>query len=551
MMNSYKDRALPFFFFILIFAWFFNLSSVRLIKPDEGRYAEISREMNVTGDYLTPRIDGIKYFEKPPLHYWMTALFFRLFGEAEWTARLWSALCGAMTIGLIYLFTKYRFGEKKAFMAALILTSSPLFILISHINILDISLTFFLTLVLVSLLLLLGDQPTKQEKFWGNLGLWTGLSLGVLSKGLVCLVLPTITSLLYFAWSRNFKLLKNIQWFLGLLFFFLLTAPWFVMISLRHPEFFNFFFIHEHFARYLSKGHDRFEPIWYFIPIVFVGFLPWSLLFFKRHSLTAGIKDKVDGNSRLYLLLWVVGILVFFSISKSKLAPYILPIFPAMALLLAEKLPKVASLSWWSSFIFSLAGIVAALFLRHHSTNVTPEEIYLAFSNKLLTVSISISVFCLLLKFYRSKISEKYFFGMSALSSLLFFQLAFWSYNAFSPSMSGQHLAKEILPYLEETTPVYIINAYEHSVPFYLKRKIILVYFDGELSFGLNFGNEKLHWHPRLDTFMVEWEKLDDGVAILERNFYQTLADAHLPMTTVFEDKRWIVILRNPKKPGY
>jgi len=174
---------------VVALIWFANLEYRKLIKPDEGRYAEVPREMVASGDWVTPRLNGLKYFEKPPLQYWATAAAYEIFGEHHWTSRLWTALTGFAGILLVWFAGLRLFGREAANYAAILLGSSMLYTLMAHVNTLDMGVTFFITLGIAGLLLGQSEADTKLQRNWMLLA-WAGLGLAVLSKGLMGLVLP-------------------------------------------------------------------------------------------------------------------------------------------------------------------------------------------------------------------------------------------------------------------------------------------------------------------------------------------------------------------------
>ncbi|MFZ5540936.1 MAG: phospholipid carrier-dependent glycosyltransferase, partial [Pseudomonadota bacterium] len=323
---------------LLLFAlvvWFANLDARRLIKSDEGRYAEIAREMAVGGDWITPRLNDIKYFYKPPLQYWATAAFYRAFGVDEWTARLWNALTGLATV----LFTAYcaarLFGRERGIAAGIVLGSSALPVGLAHVLTLDMGLACFMTVTLGGFLLAQRDGATARETRGWMMVAWAGMALGVLSKGLPAVVLPGAVLVLYSLWQRDFALWRRLHLGKGLLLFFAIAAPWFVAVSLANPEFPRYFFWHEHVERFLTRVHGRYEPWWYFVPVLAGGLLPWTLLAPRALVLGARRESGARFQPARVLWLWTVVIFVFFSASSSKLASYILPLFPALAVLLA------------------------------------------------------------------------------------------------------------------------------------------------------------------------------------------------------------------------
>ena len=217
--------------FAFALVWFGSLDYRKLVKPDEGRYAEIAREMAVSSDWLTPRLNGLKYFEKPPLQYWATAAAYDAFGESEWTARLWTGLTGFLGILLAGFTARRLFGPTAALFAAATLASSLLYLLMGHFSSLDMGLAFFLEVAVCGFLL---AQEGKRN--W-MLVAWAGLALAVLSKGIVALVLTGGTIVLYSLLTRDWSPWRRFDFLRGLPLFLLIAAPWFIAVSDANPEF--------------------------------------------------------------------------------------------------------------------------------------------------------------------------------------------------------------------------------------------------------------------------------------------------------------------------
>ena len=196
MNPSLSRRTLWLLLLALVVIWFGNLEYRYLIKPDEGRYAEIPREMVASGDWVTPRLNDLKYFEKPPLQYWATAVAYEVFGEHQWTSRLWTALTGLAGVLLAWFTGTRLFGREAGLYAALILGSSSLYALMAHINTLDMGVTFFITLGIFSLLLAQQKSAQVYRRNWMLLA-WAALALAVLSKGLMGVILPGAALFLY------------------------------------------------------------------------------------------------------------------------------------------------------------------------------------------------------------------------------------------------------------------------------------------------------------------------------------------------------------------
>src|SRR5438876_3291524 len=266
---------------LLVFAllWFSGLDYRRLVHPDEGRYAEIAREMAVTGDWVTPRLDGIKYFEKPALQYWITAAAYDAFGIHHWTARLWPALAGFLTVLFVGYVGLRIGGPQLGVYSASALGGSVWHVINAHFLTLDSGLTLWMSVGLGSLLIAQHSAATqRQERLW-MLVAWAALALAVLSKGLIGVVLPGGALVLYSLVTRDWAVWRRLHLLLGAIVLFAIAAPWFLIVSLENHEFFDFFFIHEHFTRFLTSEHRREGPWWYFLPILAVGILPWLMIF--------------------------------------------------------------------------------------------------------------------------------------------------------------------------------------------------------------------------------------------------------------------------------
>jgi 4-amino-4-deoxy-L-arabinose transferase-like glycosyltransferase len=331
-----------------------------LAEPDEARYAEIPREMLASGDYVTPRLNGIPYFEKPPLLYWANAASMRLFGATPWAARLPTRLFGLGTLIVLVLGTATAWGAETGLAAGILYLASPYGFLFSRVNLTDVPLTFFFTATLFLARAAIARREARLP--WKLLSLLTGLAAagGFLSKGLIAIVLPGGILLLWCILARRTRFLSALLAGPALPAFLLASAPWFSLAQKRNPGFLHFFFIHEHFQRFAAAEHMRPGPIYYFVLVFLAGFLPALPFFFSalRRFRVAGDRDAQ------FFLIWFGVVLVFFSVSRSKLPPYLLPAIPAAAALAARSVfgrPRAGSGAWLSSAV--LAALLPAAVL--------------------------------------------------------------------------------------------------------------------------------------------------------------------------------------------
>ena len=316
------------------FSFFQSLGRFPLIDPDEGRYAEIPREMMERGDFVTPLLNYVKYFEKPPLHYWLNAVAMSIFGKNEFAARFSGALMGLLAVLLVYHAGRRLFGRRSGLFAALILGACTGFVAQARLDITDMTLTCTLSAALAFFMVAAREGERHPGRYYYLSYLCAALA--VLAKGLIGIVFPGAIIFLYLVVTGRWRLLKTMRLPTGMLLFFAVSAPWFIMVSLRNPEFARFFFIHEHFERFTTTVHGRYQPFWFFIPILLGTMLPWSLFIPAAVSGVWQGRTTREGDARLYLLIWAAFIFLFFSKSDSKLIPYILPVIPPLALLVGD-----------------------------------------------------------------------------------------------------------------------------------------------------------------------------------------------------------------------
>ncbi|HVY24383.1 MAG TPA: glycosyltransferase family 39 protein [Steroidobacteraceae bacterium] len=546
-MNTPSSSASRWFLFVMLalaVLWFATLGTRRLLDPDEGRYAEISREMVVTGDWITPRLNGIKYFEKPPLQYWATAVAYELFGQSEYTARLWLGLTSFAGVVFAWFAAGRLFNAEAGRNSALIIASMLMYITLGHFDTLDIGLAFFLEVTVFSFLLA-QHAPVKstQERNWMLLA-WCAAALAFLSKGLIALVLPSLTLLAYSIVTREFSAWKRLHIVKGLVLFLLIGAPWIILVSRDNPEFPRFFFWHEQFERFLEPIHSRDAPWWYFIPFLIAGALPWTSLCFSGLKRSWQMDRVADGfQHRRFLWLWSLVIMVFFSDSHSKLAPYIAPLFPALAVLCAEALPRIRQSSmrlhlWITAAVIATLATVLALvpdtIAGEHSIDmVNALKPPTAGAFFIVAVSAAIGGWWVVKRdLHRAVV-------IVACGSVLGFSVLIVGADALGTTRSAKILAEQLKPQLTADSTLYSINDYEQTLPFYLQRTMTLVGYEGELHFGLT--QQPRLWVPDIDAFAQKWAQDTHPIAIIDPDRYKALREK-LPMTIIAQQSNLLAV---------
>lgn len=524
--------------------WFSNLEYRKLINPDEGRYAEIPREMVASGDWTTPRLNDIKYFEKPALQYWATAVAYTLFGEHHWTARLWSALTGFLGVFMVYFTGRQLFGARAGGYAALVLGSSLLWVLIAHVNSLDMGVSFFLSAAVCAFLL--AQRDTANARMRWMLAAWAALALAVLSKGLIGLVLPGAALVLYILIERDWRLVGRLHLIAGTALLLALTVPWFVAVSRANPEFFHFFFIHEHFERFLTKQHGRYQPAYYFIPVLLAGMLPWTITLFDALARAWKRDARQHFQAQRFLLVWAAVVFVFFSASGSKLVSYILPMFPALALLIGVRLTQLGARALaWQTLPAALAGITLLALLPaidSYASREVPVEMFRAYADWLIAAGLLQIAGAAASAWLAWRGKTNAALAVFAGTGLVFAQIALSGHENFSRANSAYYIAQKIKPEMKPGMPFYSVNTYDQSLQFYLQRSTTMVVYKDELSFGIEHEPEK--FIPDFAQFEKTWIAQHEALALMSLDAYDMFRAKGLPMRLVARDTRRIIVAR-------
>jgi 4-amino-4-deoxy-L-arabinose transferase-like glycosyltransferase len=351
---------------LLTLAWLAATIWARpLAVPDEGRYAGVAWSMLTGGDWLTPHLNGLPYFHKPPLFYWITGASLAVFGPHEWAARAAPLFGAALGTTSIYLFARRWFGEREARLALLALATQPLFFLGSQFANLDMLVAGCIAATVAALAhaALLELQGQRSRKALA--AAWFFAALGVLAKGLIGFVLP---GMILFFWAlllRRPWLLLRLFWLPGIALFLAVAAPWFIAMQQRFPGFSHYFFIVQHFDRFSQGGFNNRQPFWFYLAVLGLLALPWSAWVLAGRS-QGPLRDPQGRHLRQLLWLWVAVPLVFFSLPSSKLVGYIFPATVPLALLAAQSFarrPQGARSArlWQASAVVAMAACVVGV----------------------------------------------------------------------------------------------------------------------------------------------------------------------------------------------
>ena len=387
----------------LYLCYFHNLGALGLVGPDEPRYAWIARDMQETGDYITPRLYGKPWFEKPPLYYWGAALSFKFFGVSETTARLPSAISALLaTLALAWLALRL-YGAETARWLLLLLPTTVGMIAFSHAAATDMPFAATLTIAMVFAAQLLNLVPPVTVQPQGDTistsslrsltsftsstsftSLFFGFFLGLatLAKGPAAIILSGGAVLLWAIFTKRWRDAFRCLHPVAIATFCLTALPWYILCARRNPDFFRIFIIEHNFNRFLTPQFQHIQPFWFYVPILLIAFLPWTPLLLASVSFGA-LKvwhERKLSSVTMFFLSWSLFCLLFFSLSKSKLPGYILPAIPAISILFTRTLVRVTPLfakyfRWLLALfgsVFAAAGVLLYLFLGHlHASPIT------------------------------------------------------------------------------------------------------------------------------------------------------------------------------------
>ncbi|MEN9916628.1 MAG: undecaprenyl-diphospho-4-amino-4-deoxy-L-arabinose--lipid 4-amino-4-deoxy-L-arabinose transferase [Pseudomonadota bacterium] len=553
----------------LVFSLF--LGTRPLSVPDEGRYAEIPREMLVLHDFVTPHLNEIKYFEKPPLFYWLQAGAIKALNPliiktenivtkpkknhylapiSEWTIRLPNAIIAVLGCLLVYAAGRILFERRAGLLSAIILASSLLYFALARMVTLDMTLSMCLSGSLLAFLVASNQSPGLGRRFlFYSAYIFAGLA--VLTKGLIGIIFPIMIIGLWILLLNQWRLLKECYLPSGIFLFLLIVLPWHVLVQTRNPEFFQFYFIDQQILRYSTLIAQRYQPDWFFIPIFIAGFLPW-VCFFPQAIMShfpRNLQQFKEKKNYIFILLWIAIIFLFFSFSHSKLIPYILPIFPGLALLTGHYL----SIYWkqfntikWGYIAVPLVwlglGAVGILCLAN-DPSITLSHIA---KNFLITgygvfLLNSIMVSC----FIMHKKSKMAFITL-AIGSVISFLIVSISIPQLD-TRSIKPLVTILKPLLKPKTKVFAYDDYYQDLPFYLNQRVFAVNVSGELSFGMQHQNTHA-WMLNDANFWPIWNSHEQVYMIANKEIYQRFKQSKTPDIFLLAQTEQDVLLSNHPK---
>ncbi|RSZ45796.1 MULTISPECIES: glycosyltransferase family 39 protein [unclassified Variovorax] len=370
----------PLWLIFSLFAWLLATAWIRpLMAPDEGRYGGVALAMLRSGDWLVPRLDGLPFFHKPPLFYWIGAAAMAVTGPVEWAARLPSILGGGAAAAALFLFLRRWSTVRVALLSTVVLVTTPFFFLGAQFANLDMLVAGCIS---CTVLLAAGAALARErEEPWRALlaGAFLFAAAGLLAKGLIGLVLPAMVVVIWCGVTRRLAALRLALWLPGWAILLIVAGPWFVAMQMKYPEFFDYFVITQHFRRFASAGFNNEHGFWFYLPVLAGLTLPWfAWVFVPRGANDAARSRQPDIDWLMWI--WLAVIVVFFSLPRSKLVGYVLPALPPLAYLIAQRvlagrsletlLPKVRAMTMAAAAVCIGCVIAVAIYASPPGTRL-------------------------------------------------------------------------------------------------------------------------------------------------------------------------------------
>jgi 4-amino-4-deoxy-L-arabinose transferase-like glycosyltransferase len=433
-------------------------------NPDEGRYSNIAHNMLTSGNYVTPMLASTTFLQKPPMYYWLQASAIKVFGYNSWSIRFWPALISVLGCLLVYFTVRVLFNRRTAWVASAILSTSILYYGAGHYADMDAEVAIFIVSSLLFFLLGVHRLGHKSAKWYFWLA-YVFAAISFLTKGLIGIVFPAAIIGVWILLQNKWWLLLRIRLISGLVLFAIIIAPWLILVQQQNPGFLYTFFIQQQFLRFAASGFNNVQPFWFYIAIIAIGFGAWICFLPQTIALTIQkIKTKAtEASYLLFLWIWIIFVFIFFSIPKSKMVGYILPMFPPLAIVLAytiaecwqsTKLAITTKISAIYGFLFILLVYIAAVVLL-------TQAIWQG-NNSYHWIMLAIAVASVIVLCYSfiGHTNKSFYFFYTLFSMMLFLLLV----NNLTTHVYMSSSNAQFAPYLaEHPTPVKLVAYYRYT----------------------------------------------------------------------------------------
>ena len=460
--------------FLIFYAGTTVLSPLNV--PDEGRYASIAFAMLQNKDYISPMLNGVLFMDKPVMYYWLEAVSMHFLGISELSIRLPMVITGVFGLLQTQYTAAVLYGRRAGWLAGIILGSSLLYCVSSNYADMNLEVAVWISSSLLFALLGLQYPPCNKRRLLFYAA-YTFAAFAMLTKGLMGFFFPAMVLGLYSLLTRKWRLIREIYLPGGLIIFIILCAPWYIAMQQKHPEFFHYFFIYQQITRFIDTGFNSDGPIWFYLPIIFLGMIPWS--FFIPKALRFSFQFPWKGTPALYLGIWAVSIFIFFSIPDSKPVTYIMPVFPPLAILISRQVDEWMKaeasclMGYPAAFIAGIMGVICLFIgLEHYAPFGTELDVHTWFlvSGCMLILT---CIFAAVLTFRRSYSGLVVLTVVCLLSTFICIHVLSGRLNV----MSTKSLALLIKDKITPDTRIINYRQYYYDLPLYLKdaRPVIVV----------------------------------------------------------------------------
>jgi 4-amino-4-deoxy-L-arabinose transferase-like glycosyltransferase len=485
--NAYSSKDTLFVLLaitVCLILYFYQLGQRPLWEYDEAMHAQVAREMLQRADWCTPVFNGENFYDKPVLHFWLVIGSYLALGVNEFAARLPSAMLGVLGVLLVYAWARTLYGSFAALLSALVLATSIEYVVLSQNIVHDLALSLF-----ISIALFLFHRASRENGFTKITFtcFYAALGSAVLTKGPIGLLLPGLIIFLYLLKTGKWGLILNRYIVLGALIFLIIALPWYIIMALRHADYLQTFLIQGNIARFFSRKSGHREPFYFYIQMLAAGFFPWSVFIPSALYLHfQNFRNRQDNDS-FFLLLAAVAPLVFFSLSRSKLPTYILPIFPALAILTGrfwEAGLKSEAVTSWARHLKGCSLIFFLFILAVSAFGI----IYVFVRYPLYTVQAvagcaALLLFAVVFLLLNRRAHTLYsFFSLVAMMVIIFTAAKLFVLPEVSHFKSARELALRMNQILPPGDPVVFYRDIRESVLFYSGRRAVVLETREELS---------------------------------------------------------------------
>jgi 4-amino-4-deoxy-L-arabinose transferase-like glycosyltransferase len=561
---------LVFSFIICIYMLFGRLGGWPLISPDEGRNAEVAREMSQSHSWLVPTYDGLTYLDKPAFYFKTVALSFSLFGESESSARLSSAFFGFSLVVAVFLFCRKMYDQRTAIPAMLIISTTPLYMAFSRFVIFDMALAFFVSSAIFACFLA-EECEEKLRVRWYLIGAVCA-GIATLIKGPVGFIIPALVIAVFNGIEGRLSVMKRAFALRNWLVFFAIVLPWFAGLSLLRPDFPYYGIMRESVARFTTTEFHRTAPFYYYAPIIAGTFFPWSLLL-PEAVVAAWQNRKCWSRADRLFVVWAIVVVLFFSISQSKLPGYILTAVLALGVLTARVFAlalnnndgRAARIIWHGTMPLLLLSAIAAVLLGViafdpgllKSRLASKQELFDPFIPAILPMALSFGIVALLSICALWTRNTRVIFAAFISFPLLLMTVNFNVLSLFAETRSARSLAEKISTTLPSGVELVCLECMPNGLPFYLQRLVTVLSRDGnELTsnyviFTLNSGKP---WPEGIVPLAQSHQWLATRTRpvylLADKNHLAQLKEIALERgveTEQLNPKYWAVLLPTPK----